>query len=118
MKKLLLKIVEVILPFEVEKNLLKEINLDTYKIIINLPAFSKIACIFFLFFSNYFSFSRYFVPFYFCSKNERLNLIKKNYIFKVFETNFLKLVTTYTLLVFYDNPKIQKEIGYSHNDSN
>lgn len=117
MKKLLLKIVEVILPFEIEKKLLVEINQDTYRIIINLPYFSKIACIFFLFLSNYLSFNKYFVPFYFCSKNERSNLINKNYIFRAFKGNLLKLVTTYTSLVFYDNPEIQKKIGYSHNDS-
>ena len=116
MKIFLSKLIEVILPLEIDQKTFTKVNTDTYKIILKLPAFSKLACIFFIFFCNFFCLGKYLVPFYFCSKEERRNLVKKNIIFKFSKGNFLKVITTYSHLVFYDNPEIQKKIGYSYNE--
>jgi len=112
MKVFLKKIVQVTLPLDLEENLLDEINDDTYKLIINLPIFSKIPCFFFIVLCNFFSFKNFLVPFYFCNRIDRKDLIKKNLIFKSLNGNLLKIIITYSSLVFYDNPKVQNIIGY------
>ena len=44
MKIFLKKIVEVILPLDLEENLLNDVNDETYRLLINLPFFSKYPC--------------------------------------------------------------------------
>ena len=80
MKILLSKLIEVILPLEIDQKTFTKVNTDTYKIILKLPVFSKLACIFFVFFCNFFCLGKYLVPFIFAQKRKEKFSKKKHHI--------------------------------------
>tara|TARA_Y100001958_G_C21120539_1_gene464784 strand:- start:185 stop:529 length:345 start_codon:yes stop_codon:yes gene_type:complete len=112
MKIFLKRIVEAILPLDLDENLLNDVNNETYRLLINLPFFLKFPCFVFIIICNLLSFKNFVIPFYFCNLKERKNLVKKNLTFRLLNGNLLKILITYSSLAFFDNPKVQDIIGY------
>ena len=113
MKNSLIKLIESLLPFEKEKNIEKEIIDNTIFQIEKLPVLISFlikvtSLIFnFLLFKNL-------KLFYYCSLIDRKHLINSHIVSKLFNSNILRILRTFSWMCFYDHPEVQKKIGYKN----